>query len=68
MNCFCGEGTKGSIGSLFQREGVALRKDLSETESRGEFRMGQTETVGRACGTSRLNIEEAIEVGRCRTV
>ena len=30
--------------------------------------MSQTKTVGEACGTSGLNIEETIEVGDCSTV
>ena len=41
---------------------------MGKFESRSEFRMGQTKTVGGACGTSGLNIEEVIEAGRYRTV
>ena len=45
-----------------------MKRSIRECESRSEFRMVQTKTVGGACGTSGLNIEKAIEVGRCRAV
>ena len=44
-----------------------METSIKECESKSEFRMGLTKTVGGACGTSGLNIEEAIEVERYRT-
>ena len=45
-----------------------MKRSIREFESRSEFRMGQTKTVGGTCATSGLNIEETIEVVRRRAV
>ena len=54
MSCFCEEGTKGG-GSLFQREGAALRKDLSVNLSQEvSIRIGQTKDSLRSVWDERV--------------